>query len=153
MVVRTPKTDAVGARFLAAPSIAWMRWRGRGGEETKVRYRTFVPVPEQVVNWRLENLLGVLISPKTANATHRATWQPPPLISLRFSPKTSDVLSATPLTYSVRRDHSDVVVFCFAEPEDAEVLTKRFGGERLPTGSHGDPENHRATGVPPLDCR
>jgi hypothetical protein len=43
------------------------------------------------------------------------------------------VLSATPFTYSTRHDDSDVVVFCFSEPEDAEAFAERFGGKRLLT--------------------
>jgi hypothetical protein len=32
------------------------------------------------------------------------------------------VLSAKPLTYSLRRNNSDFVAFCFSKPEDGEKL-------------------------------
>jgi hypothetical protein len=71
--------------------------------------------------------------------------------------RAAGLLSATPLTHSTRGNDNDVVVFCFAEPEDAETFSKRFGGgalagDRAVTMSRLTPErrlvNHSSTPMP-----
>jgi hypothetical protein len=44
----------------------------------------------------------------------------------------AETLSAAPRPYSVRHGDSELVVFCFATPEDAQAFAERFEGERLP---------------------
>jgi hypothetical protein len=45
-------------------------------------------------------------------------------------------LSAAPRPYSLHRAGGDLVVFCFANPRDAQAFAERFGGQQLP-GSAG----------------
>ena len=40
-------------------------------------------------------------------------------------------LSVAPRTYHFRRDDVDHVVFCFADPADADLFRERFNGKRL----------------------
>jgi hypothetical protein len=54
-------------------------------------------------------------------------------------------LAPSPLTYSLRRDDSDFVVFWFAEPEDAEIFAKRSAGSSCRQAARGDAENTRPT--------
>jgi hypothetical protein len=52
----------------------------------------------------------------------------------------------TPLTYSLRRDDSDFVMFCyFSKPEDAEVLQSAAVGTGCQPAAGGDAENKPTT--------
>jgi hypothetical protein len=54
----------------------------------------------------------------------------------------ADTLSAAPLTCSLRRADSDLVVFCFAKPEDAEAFAERFGGKRVAGWQGGETDKN-----------
>jgi hypothetical protein len=44
-------------------------------------------------------------------------------------------LSVAPLTYPLRSEDGDRVMFCFAKAEDAQLFAERFGSERLSAGN------------------
>ena len=44
----------------------------------------------------------------------------------------AETLTDAPRPYHLRRGGDDLVVFCFAKPEDAEAFRDRFDGERQP---------------------
>jgi hypothetical protein len=55
------------------------------------------------------------------------------------------VLSATPLTYTMRRDHNDVVVFCLQSRKTRRRLRRASVGTGCRRAAGDDPENKRAT--------
>jgi hypothetical protein len=63
------------------------------------------------------------------------TFGETPRITSRLASRTvrrfANTLSVAPLTHSLRRDHADFVVLCFARPEDAETFAGCFGGKTM----------------------